>query len=263
MNNLNQCNEKKFDEIFITTTINEDINKILIKIKKYVFNNTIISPPCTNIPFWWYLCLKKNKKKIFEKKLHKILLSYIQNKNLAGMTMWLSGNLIKPGHIRISHIQRGFPIKEVFNEKKKHVNEIRKKIRKIAKSPNVKNIFSEIFIKSINALAFNMIALKYKQSNSELFLNQNAKKEIEKILNEGDKILRKNGLKIYQKPIDRINQTLSSKKHTMSMLTAFKENRKIELKPLWSSFKELSKNLKIKMPFTEKIFKSLKLNDNF
>ena len=47
------------------------------------------------------------------------------------------------------------------------------------------------------------------------------------------------------------------------MLTAFKENRKIELKPLWSSFKELSKNLKIKMPFTEKIFKSLKLNDNF
>ena len=62
------------------------------------------------------------------------------------MTMWLSGKIISPGFIKINHIQRGFPIKEVYGSRKKQVDILRKDLRKTTISPNVKNIFSEKYL---------------------------------------------------------------------------------------------------------------------
>ena len=159
----------------------------------------------------------------------------IKRKNLVGMTMWLSGKIEKPGFVKIAHIQRGF-IKEVFPERKRQVNQLRKDLKKSTKSPLVKNIFSEVFIKSINSLAFNMIALKYKQNNSELNKNHKAKKETINMLREGDKILKNNNIKIYQSPKSRVIQTLKSSKHTMSMLHAYQTKKEIELKISMAKF---------------------------
>ena len=52
---------------------------------------TLIITPCTSIPFWWYVGQKLIEKKIFEKKLNKILLTNIKRENIVAMTMWLSG----------------------------------------------------------------------------------------------------------------------------------------------------------------------------
>ena len=173
------------------------------------------------------------------------------------MTMWLSGKIEKPGYVRINHIQRGLPIKEAFKERAIQVNSLRKDLKKTTLSPKVKNIFSEIFIKSINSLAFNMIALKYNQNNFQLNKNLKAKKEIREILIEGDNILKMNNIKIYQSPSSRITQTLKSNKHTMSMLHAWQNKKEIELKDLWQSFKELKNYLKFNMKKTEKTYSYL------
>ena len=58
-------------------------------------------------------------------------------------------------------------------------------------SPIIKDIYFESFSKSINSLAFNLIALKYKQNNFELKNNKIAVKEIFSILTEGDIFLKK------------------------------------------------------------------------
>ena len=168
--------------------------------------------------------------------------------------MWLSGRIDNPGNVTISHVQRGFPIKEVFLEKKKQVDNLRKDLKKTTISPAVKNIFSEIFIKSINSLAFNMIAIKYNQTNAELVKNYVGKKEILEMLKEGDGLLKRFKIKIYQTPWSRINQTLKSRSHTMSMLHALKNKKKIELKYLWKSFKKLTYQLNYKMIRTNKTY---------
>ena len=173
------------------------------------------------------------------------------------MTMWLSGKKKTSGYFLIKHVQRGFPIKEIYADKKSQIDNIRKDLKKVTKSPTVKNIFSEIFIKSINSLAFNMVALNYKQNNYDLSKNKKAKSDLIKILSEGDKILEKNNIKIDQTPLQRINQTLSSSKHTMSMLTAYNEGREIEIKPLWQSFKSLNIMINYKMKFTENFYSKL------
>ena len=262
INNLKIIKGIKLDNIFITTKINENLKKIFYNIEPYIYKKTLIITPCTSIPFWWFLCLKKNFKvqKKFLKLLDPIFKKNINRKNLVGMTMWLSGKLSSPGKVDIKHIQRGLPIKEVFSIKKYQVNNLRKDLKKLCLSPIVKNIYSEIFIKSINSLAFNTIALKYKQNNLQLSKNNKAKEEILKILKEGDFILNKNKIKIYQSPNSRIEQTLKSTKHTMSMLYAFKNKKKIELSELWSSFEVLIKNINLKMPFTKKIVTEVKNN---
>ncbi len=259
-NSIDKFKTQKFDNIFITTKITENLKRIFYKIEPYVYEKTLIITPCTSIPFWWYSCLKKNSipKEKIKKNLDKIFVKNLKRKNLVGMTMWLSGKLKSPGNTDIKHIQRGFPIKEVFHEKNKSVNELRKDISKTCISPIPKNIFSEIFIKSINSLAFNLIALKYNQNNFKLSKNKKAKLEILKILKEGDKILTDNNIRIYQSAQSRINQTLKSTKHTMSMLNAFKKKKKIELNQLWHSFDNLLKNINSTMIFTKKTFFEVK-----
>ena len=257
INNLKKINYVKFDNIFITTKINNNLKKTFKLIEKFINKKTIIITPCTEIPFWWYECLNRKKKRNFEKKLFYLFLKNIRRKNLVGMTMWLSGKIISPGFIKINHIQRGFPIKEVYGSRKKQVDILRKDLRKTTISPNVKNIFSEILIKSINSLAFNLIAIKYNQNNK--FLNKNliAKKEILNILKEGDGILKLNRIRVFQSPKSRIKQTLKSTTHTMSMLNALKNKKKIELRYLWLSVENLINNINYKMLHTRKIYKQV------
>lgn len=259
INNLNKIKKKnKFDYIFITTKINENIKKILLKIDPYINQNTAIIPPCTSVPFWWYKVLPKRKQKPFEENLNKIFIKNIKRKNIIGMTMWLSGKIEKPGIVQINHIQRGFPLKEIFPEFRNKADLLRRAIKKKCISPNVKNIYSEIFSKSINSLAFNLVALETRKSNYELSQDKKAKRKIFKILTEGDNILKKNKINIFQTPQSRIKQTLSSKLHTMSMLNAYNNNQPIEIINLWKSFDALTRGLKIKMSFTKKVFLSVK-----
>ena len=252
--NLKKINKIYFDNIFITTKIDQYLKKIFFEIEKFIDKKTLIITPCTSIPFWWFKCLNSKLQEKFKIRLNWLFLKNIKRKNLVGMTMWLSGRIDSPGNVTISHVQRGFPIKEVFFEKKKQVDSLRDDLKKTTLSPKVKNIFSEIFIKSINSLAFNMIAIKYNQTNAELIKNNVGKKEVFEMLKEGDGLLKRYNIKIYQSPWSRINQTLKSKSHTMSMLYALKNRKKIELKYLWKSFKELTKQLSYKMVKTNETY---------
>ena len=263
--NIKDIKGVKFNNIFITTSINESLVKTFKAIEPFVNKKTLIVTPCTAIPFWWHECLKNNFKLKFKKKLEKIFAKNIKRKNLVGMTMWLSGKIEKPGKVKISHIQRGLPIKEIYSSRKKQVDLLRNDIKKNCRSPIVINIFSEIFIKSLNSLAFNFIALKYNENNKMLSQNKKAKNDIKNILEEGDVILKYNSIKIPQSPKSRIDQTLSSSKHTMSMLNSVNNNKKTELKALWKSFEKISKIFNHKMSFTKKniIIVKRKINEYF
>ncbi len=107
------------------------------------------------------------------------------------MTMWLSGKIVKPGETVISHVQRGYPLKEVNNKMKKKAFLLRKLISKKTMSPIVKNIYSEIYIKSINSFAFNLIALKTEFNNFQISKSKKTIKLIKEVINEFEIIVKK------------------------------------------------------------------------
>ena len=248
--------DQSYDYIFLTSKLNENIGNIANKINKLVTKKTMIIPQCTHLPFW--IDSKIYKEKNLKKK--DVNLHYIKKfpeKNIIGMTTWLSGLIEKPGVIKIKHVQRGYPMKEVHKKGFQSCNYLRKSIRKHCLSPNIKNLKSEMFIKSINALAFNMIALKNNQNNLQLKRDQNSINQIENIMKEGDQFLKKKKIPIIQSIKDRISQTLSSNKHTMSMLSDFRRGKKIELEYIWSTYFNFMTQNHINIDFSHNIYKNI------
>ncbi|MBT89829.1 MAG: hypothetical protein CMN79_04995 [Spirochaetales bacterium] len=230
--------------IFITIKL-KDYNTLLInKIIPYLNYNTAVIPPCTHLPLWWMKSFKKKNIKINNK-------NYFNNNNIIGMTMWVSAVLEKPGFVKVRHIQRGYPLKAIHSKMNYKAKILRKSFNKYSKSPIIKNVYSEIFMKSLNALAFNLVALHFEFNNKKLKENPLSMKALKIVMNEGEEIAKKLNIKLEQNSKQRIDQTLSSSVHTMSMLNDFKKNKKIELKYLWSSFKMICENLNIKMQYTD------------
>tara|TARA_B100000989_G_C19528000_1_gene467984 strand:- start:3032 stop:4000 length:969 start_codon:yes stop_codon:yes gene_type:complete len=242
---------KKNDYIFITVKLKDFDTNLINNIKEISNENTAIIPPCTNIPLWWI-----NRFYPKDVDLHKI--NYFNLENIIGMTMWLSSVKLDYSTILVKHVQRGYPLKAINKKMKEKESILREAFKKNGKSPKIKNIYSEIFSKSLNALAFNMVALYFQQTNSEIQKNKSAIKMLEKIMIEGEKITNKLKLKLYQDYKQRIKQTLSSSIHTMSMLNDYQNGKKIELQYLWDSFSLLTKISSIKMPYTKKIYSNLR-----
>ena len=243
ISSLNDLKKINFNYIFLTFKLIGNYELNFKKINKLVGKNSKIILPCTTLPDWW---LKKYSDR-------KIKLYFPENQILA-MTMWISGVMNKNNAI-IKHTQRGYPLKEINLNSKKECNLLRKLFLRKTKSPIVKNIYSEVYLKVINSFAFNLIAIKYVQNNSLLAKNDKAKLDIRYIMQEFDEILIKKHLKITQSIDGRISQTLRSKKHTMSMLFDLKHNKKIEIYNQWKSLKKIVSKQNIKqIEFSNKIY---------
>ena len=240
----------KPDFIFITVKLKDYNSKLIQGILKLTNKDTAIIPPCTNIPYWWTNFFYKNSEKKIKKKYFKI-------ENIIGMTMWVSSVKKTSNQIIVKHIQRGYPLKPLDKKMNKKANKLRSAFKVSCKSPKINKIYSEIFIKSLNALAFNMIALYFRQNNKSLKKNKKAIKMVEKIMLEGEEIMKPLKIKHPQNYKERIRQTLSSSVHTMSMLNDYKNGKKIELEYLWKSFQEVLRLSKISMPYTTKIYNEL------
>lgn len=252
---LNDNFKKNINAIFITLKLKDFSQKIEKKIFSLSNKNTIIIPPCTYLSRWWFYALFKKK---YLTSINKEFSGYSffkqYKKNIVGMTMWLSAKVARPGFVEVRHIQRGYPIKEFNIKQFKGASYLRKVIRNKCASPKVNNIFSELYIKAINSFAFNLIALKTEQSNRELLNDKKSIRSIRKIFEEFDKIIISLGLPILQSKSSRINQTLSSTSHTLSMLHDYKRNKKVELSYLWSTLKLLSDLTNKDIKYTKTIY---------
>ena len=73
-------------------------------------------------------------------------------------------------------------------------------------------------------------------------------------MNEFDSIIKRLGIKIYQSINSRVEQTLMSNEHTMSMLNDLNNGRKIEIKYLWKNLEIFLKLSNRKAPFTNSLY---------
>lgn len=226
--------------IFITLKLKDFQPTTEKKIFSLANTDTSIIAPCTHLSRWWFYSLFENQKLIHEYfKKPDFYLKF--KKNIVGMTMWLSAKIVKPGFVEVKHIQRGYPIKEFYKKQSKNTDFLRKIIKKKCKSPKVLNVFSELYIKAINSFAFNLVALKKEFNNEQLLQDKESLRLIKNIFYEFDTIIKGLNLPILQSRMSRITQTLSSTKHTLSMLYDYQNKKKIELPYLWNTLELLSK----------------------
>jgi len=255
LDSLDKIKNTEMDYIFITMKLMDYTSETLRYLSPFMGVNTAVIPPCTKLPFWWFY----NLPEISNEKYNGIdfdpdISQHFTKSSIICMTMWVSAVLEKPGHIVIKHTQRGYPLGAVYPKMEGHATRLRKIFAETCLSPEVDDIRSEIFIKSINSFAFNMIAIDREFNNLQLNQDQHSKDSVAKIMLEGDQILEYLNIPIIQSVQSRITQTLSSTKHTMSMLHDFRIGKPIELKYLWEGFDSISKILGISMPYSEQTY---------
>lgn len=249
---IESIDEKKFDYIFITVKLKDYNAKDMEKINSLMESHTAIIPPCTCLPDWWIRKIFSKNKNL--QKINKKFLILKNEENVIGMTMWLSSVIDKPGSITVKHIQRGYPLKEVSSKMKSKADLLRNLITKKCVSPETENIYSEIYGKVINSFAFNLVALDTELNNLGLKNDTNALNSIKNIMKEFDEVMAFLKIPLFQSINERINQTLKSTKHTMSMLTDYKRNKKVEINYSWINLKLLLDLTGKKAPYTHKIF---------
>ena len=185
---LNKVNLKKFDYIFITLKLFDYDLKLISFLKNNIGINTKIIPPCTSLPEWWYISINNFQSDKLSSKKDNIS-KYFSKESLICMTMWISGYRDGNNFV-IRHTQRGYPLKPINKKMNYKAKKLREVFRSSCKSPEIRDIYAEVFIKSLNALAFNMVALYFHQNNKSLKNNKKGMQMIERIMIEGEQIMR-------------------------------------------------------------------------
>ena len=258
LTDLDSIQGAEMDCIFITLKLMDYNSETLQALRPFMTKKTAVVPPCTELPFWWFYNLQGNlngryKDIDFDPEKSR----YFIKTNIICMTMWLSAVLEKPGHVVVKHVQRGYPLEAVYPQMVDKGKAIRAVFDKTCTSPIVEDIRSEIFLKSINSFAFNLVAIDKEFNNLQLSQDPSSKDSISKIMIEGDEILRSLNIPIIQSVQSRIDQTLSSTKHTMSMLHAFQNKKPIELKHQWDSFSGISKVLGLELSYSRIMYEKV------
>ena len=252
--NVDNLEDKNFDYIFITVKLKDYTYNEINKINSLINPDTAIIPPCTGLPDWWFnnFFFKKKKKKFNEIKNNFFVIKNIEN--VIGMSMWLSSVIIEPGTVHVKHIQRGYPLKEINDKMKLKADTLRDFIKQKCISPNVDNIYSEIYGKVINSFAFNLIALDTEFNNYQLKNDSNSINSIKRVMSEFDKIILSLKIPIFQTIEERIMQTLKSTKHTLSMLADYKLNKPVEINYSWKNLALLLSLTNKKANYTQEIY---------
>ncbi len=248
---FNECREINFDYIFITIKLISNFKKTYENIKKIIVKKTLVITPCTILPRWWL-------KKYGKKKLYK---DNDFNNQILCMTMWISGQM-KKNLITIKHTQRGYPIGEIYKKNKIGCSQLRKIFQKKTKSPYIKDVYGELYLKVINSFAFNLVAIHYDMNNNQLSKSKSAIRMLKEIMKEFDAIVIGLGLKINQSIESRIKQTLKSKNHTMSMLGDLRQEKKLELENQWKSLNQIREINRENIKISEKAYLKVKSKIN-
>lgn len=258
LNDVNQIKDPQMDRVFITVKMGDYNEQTLKSLHPFMGQDTAVVPPCTKLPFWWFYNLNGNSDPKYNNIDYDPQVSrYFIRENIICMTMWLSAVIDRPGSVCVRHVQRGYPLGAVFPKMNDHAEKIRNIFEKTCMSPVVENIRSEIFIKSINSFAFNTVAIDREFNNLQLSRDESSKDSVRKIMEEGDQILRTLNIPIIQSVEDRITQTLSSSKHTMSMLHDYRTGHPIELSYHWDGFKKISDILGVKMEYSRYMYEKV------
>jgi len=242
------------DYVFLTMKVSGYSSGVAVAMKPLIGPHTTILPPTTSIPYWWFHHFGGEKFegcRLARADPDNKLWDLMPPGQVLGFTMWLSAVRTGPGEVVVRHIQRGYPVGELDGSSSPRVQTLAAALERggIA-APVTTDIRSEIFIKAVNSLAFNLVAVLGDATNGQIADVAGAVETLHSVMTECEVIANRLSIPIRQSAESRIKQTLAARMHTMSMLHDFRSGRKMELGPLWASFQDVSDLIGVNLPVT-------------
>ena len=242
------------DYLILTVKVYSLDAELLATLKPLISPATCIVPPTTSIPFWWCHSMGGEFDGAQLEKLDPqgLLWETFPPEQCLGLTYWLSAVQEAPGVVNVKHIQRGYPVGELDGKPSARALWLAEALKNGgAPSACVDNIRSEIFIKAVNSMAFNAVAVLTGATNGQMAdCEDNARSTIAAVMAELEQLAVLMELPLFQTAEERIEQTLASRAHTMSMLHDLQVGKELEAFDLFDSFEALSELTGVDLPLT-------------
>lgn len=242
------------DYVFITVKVGSYGVETIKSVWPLIGPRTVVLPPTTSIPYWWFHMI--GDEAVRGRRLERVdpqgcLWRAFPPERVLGFTMWLSAVQAGPGKVVVRHVQRGYPIGELNGEHSARAERLAQALERGGiPSSLVHDIRAEIFMKAVNSLAFNVVAVLGDASNCQIADVPEAVETLYTIMVECEQLAQTTGIEMAQSPDSRIQQTLSARAHTMSMLHDLRMGKQLELRRMWVSFQDLAEVLGCELPIT-------------
>lgn len=252
------------DYLILTVKMYSLEGGVLDAVKPLIGPHTTILPPTTALPYWWCYKLggEYNGLQIPALDPDGKLWATLPPEQCLGLTYWLSAVQEAPGVVNVKHIQRGYPVGELergsaasaratrFADALQHGD---------VPAPVVEDIRSEIFIKAVNSMAFNTVAVLSGATNGQMADCEPSVKTLHSIMTELEQLSTAMHLPLRQNAAERIFQTLASRAHTMSMLHDLQQGKDLEAAALLESFQALAGLVGVSLPLTTALVQLVEL----
>lgn len=252
------------DYLILTVKMYSLEGGLLDAIKPLIGPHTTILPPTTALPYWW--CHKLGGKydgmQIPALDPGGKLWATLPPEQCLGLTYWCSAVQEAPGVVNVKHIQRGYPVGELGRDSAASTRATRfaDALRQgDVDAPVVEDIRSEIFIKAVNSMAFNAVAVLSGATNGQMADCDSSIETLRSIMAELEQLSTAMHLPLNQTADERIFQTLASRAHTMSMLHDLRQGKDLEAAALFESFQALAGLIGVSLPLTTALVQLVEL----
>lgn len=230
------------DYVFVSLK-GHQVHAALEGIRALMHSETVVLPPTTGIPYYFFHDPEspQNDRRIERLDPGGRQWAAIPPRQAMGIVYWIGAHAEAPGVVKQDGAKAGCPIGELDGSLSPRVTALGETLGRAGiHAPVRTNIRGDIWVKFVNSLCWNPVAILTLARLGEIGEGDGTRSIIERMMEEADGLGSALGLTIPQAPEKRINLTLSAPHHKMSMLQDLEQGRPLELDILSDSIRAVS-----------------------
>lgn len=245
------------DYVFLTLKSHQ-VDAALPSIRRLIGEHTVVLPPTTAIPHYFFPDrplegLDPGARQWQAMPPSKVL----------GCVYWIGAHVSAPGVVEQDGARAGMPIGELDGSRSERVVTLSRLLTESGIDSKVNdNIRSAIWVKFVNSLCWNPVAVLTLARLGEIGAAADALHTVRSMMEEADAVARALGLEPAQAPDKRIAMTLTASGHKMSMLQDLEHGRPLEIDALATSFRAVRELTTVRTPLVDAVLALARLRSH-
>jgi 2-dehydropantoate 2-reductase len=249
------------DYVFLSLKAHQ-VDPVLPKIRLLMDEETVVLPPTTGIPYYFFHDPKNAAQSLQLEALDPGGRQWdtIPPRQAMGIVYWIGAHAEAPGVVKQDGAKAGCPIGELDGSLSPRVTRLSEALASAGiHAPVRTNIRGDIWVKFVNSLCWNPVAILTLARLGEIGGRPDTIGIVRRMMEEADALAAKLDLAVPQPPEKRIALTLSAAHHKMSMLQDLEQGRPLELGALASSIEAVAAVADMPTPLIDDILALAKL----
>ena len=251
----------KQDFVFVSLKAHQ-VDTAIPQIRALMSSHTVILPPTTGVPYYFFYDKERPER---SRQIEAIdpgnrQWDAMPPSQAVGIVYWIGAHAEAPGVVMQDGPGAACPIGEVDGVLSPRIMRLSELLGRAGiNAPARTNIRGDIWVKFVNSLCWNPVAVLTLARLGEIAACERTLDIVRRMLHEADAVAHGIGLVVPQPPEKRIAFTLSAAHHKMSMLQDLEQDRPLELDVLTKSIEAVSAVANMPTPLIDSVLALAKL----